>query len=309
MTDEERLDLMTIATWLYYEKQLTHDEIAQELNLNRVGVTRLLQKARQQGIIKFTITRTLPEQYKLAQELKIKFHLAHAVVVTSDVDENYTLNALGKAGAEFLDRHLFDGCKLGMAWSKTVSSIGPFLHQIRKINDLTIVELAGTYLRQGISYGISWKVSEILQAPLISMPVPVVVRSQEARAAILREENVANALAAASTVDIAVVGIGAVHSAGTSVQAGFMLEDERLQLDKKGVVGEILMRFFNKGGQLVSTDLDERVIGIQWNQLLNIPNVVSIAYGKEKIPAIRAALLSNVIKTLITDTDTASLLL
>lgn len=309
MTDEERLDLMTIATWLYYEKQLTHDEIAQELNLNRVGVTRLLQKARQQGIIKFTITRTLPEQYKLAQELKFKFHLSHAVVVASEVEESSTISALGKAGAEFLDRYLFDGCKLGMAWSKTVSSIGPYLHQIRKVRDLTIVELAGTYLRQGISYGISWKVSEILQAPLISMPVPVVVRSQEARAAILREENVANALAAASTVDLALVGIGAVHSAGTSVQAGFMLEEERLQLDKKGVVGEILMRFFNMKGQNVPTDMDERVIGIQWDQLVKIPNVVSIAFGAEKITAIRAALMSNVIKSLITDTDTANLLL
>ena len=153
VNEDELLDLMAVASWLYYEKQMTHDEIAHELSMNRVGVTRLLQKARQQGIVKFTITRALPHHYELSKEIQQKYHLAHVVIVQSGGDEKSTMNALGKAGAEFLDQQLFDGCRLGMAWSKTVSSIGNYLHQIRKFNHLTIHELAGTYLMDGISYG------------------------------------------------------------------------------------------------------------------------------------------------------------
>ena len=52
MANSNQLDLMTIAAWLYYEKRMTHEEIARELKMNRVGVTRLLQKAREKGIVK-----------------------------------------------------------------------------------------------------------------------------------------------------------------------------------------------------------------------------------------------------------------
>lgn len=308
VNEDELLDLMAVASWLYYEKQMTHDEIAHELSMNRVGVTRLLQKARQQGIVKFTITRALPHHYELSKEIQQKYHLAHVVIVQSGGDEKSTMNALGKAGAEFLDQQLFDGCRLGMAWSKTVSSIGNYLHQIRKFNHLTIHELAGTYLMDGVSYGITWKVSELLQAPLISMPVPVIVSNAEAREAILSEANIQKALATVSDVDIALVGIGSIQEAGTIIQTGFMKEEERLQLLQKGIAGEILMRFFDENGEHVPTVLDNRVIGIQWLQLVNVPNVVAMAFGKEKIAAIQAAIKGKVIKTLITDSDTANLL-
>lgn len=308
MNGDELLDMMAIAAWLYYEKQMTHDEIAHELNMNRVGVTRLLQKAKQQGIVKFTITRALPRHYELSNVIREKYHLEHVVIAQSGVDEKSTMSAIGKAGAEFLDKQLFDGCRLGMAWSKTVSSIGNYLHRIRRFNRITIHELAGTYLMHGFSYGISWKVSEMLQAPMISMPFPVIVSSAEAREAILSEVNIQTALATASEVDIALVGIGSIKEAGTIIQTGFMKEEERLQLSKKDVAGEILMRFFDENGENVPTMLDDRVIGIQWQQLVDIPNVVAFAFGKEKISAIQAAIKGKVIKTLITDSDTANLL-
>ncbi len=88
----------------------------------------------------------------------------------------------------------------------------------KKPMNLNIHELAGTYLMQGVSYGISWKVSEILKASLVSLPVPVVVNNQEAREAILMEKNIREALAAACDVDIAFVGIGSIQNAGTIVQ-------------------------------------------------------------------------------------------
>ncbi len=309
MANSNQLDLMTIAAWLYYEKRMTHEEIARELKMNRVGVTRLLQKAREKGIVKISITRALPYVYALSQDIKSHFLLQQAVVVESGVDEPGTLNALGKAGAELLHQRLFNGCKLGMAWSKSVSSIARHLRPLQTPINISIHELAGTYLMQGVPYGISWKVSEILNASLVSLPVPVVVNSPEARAAILMEKNICDGLAAARDVDIAFVGIGSIQNAGTIVQTGYMKEEERRYLAEHGVAGEILMRFFNEGGYPVPTLLDERVIGIQWEDLEKIPQVVAIVAGSEKVTAIRAALKSGVIHTLITDTNTAEQLL
>lgn len=304
----EQMDRMTIAAWLYYEEKMTQEEIAQRMQISRVAVTRLLQKARDHGIVKISITRALPYPFRLGQEIMNRYALRHVTIVETGADEESTLNALGKAGAEFLQQQLFDGCKLGMAWSKCVSSIASYLHPPVKPLRLYVHELAGTYLMQGVSYGISWKVSEILKATLASLPVPVVVSSAEAREAILKEKNIQDALASACDVDIAFVGIGSIQNAGTIVQTGFMKEEERLELANDGVAGEILMRFFNENGWPVATELDERVIGIQWEDLENIPHVVAMCAGPEKAPAMHAAILSGVIHTLITDTHTAELL-
>ncbi len=65
------------------------------------------------------------------------------------------------------------------------------------------------------------------------------------------------------------------------------------------------MRFFDEEGHHVPTVLDERVIGIQWEDLERVPQVVAMAAGIEKASAVRAALKSGVIHTLITDTETA----
>jgi lsr operon transcriptional repressor len=305
MPTGEQLDLMAIAAWLYYEEKKTHEEIAGELKMSRVAVTRLLQKAREQGIVKFSITRALPYPYLLSREIVNKYHLRDVVIVQSGGDENSTMNALGKAGAQFLRQNLFDGCKLGMAWSKCVSSIASHLQPPEKPLHLKVHELAGTYLMQGVSYGISWKVSEILKAPLVSLPVPVVVTSWEARQAILNEKNIQDALTAAQEVDIAFVGIGSIQNAGTIVQTGFMKEEERQRLADSGVTGEILMRFFDEEGRHVPTELDQRVIGIQWEDLGRIPHVVAMSAGAQKAGAVHAALKSGVIHSLITDTETA----
>ncbi|MEL6209782.1 MAG: sigma factor-like helix-turn-helix DNA-binding protein, partial [Pseudomonadota bacterium] len=44
-------DLMVRAAWMYYHDDLTHAEIARKLGLSRVKVTRLLKRAREQGIV------------------------------------------------------------------------------------------------------------------------------------------------------------------------------------------------------------------------------------------------------------------
>ncbi|MBN1265382.1 MAG: sugar-binding transcriptional regulator [Anaerolineales bacterium] len=305
MSTEDQLDLMTIASWLYYEEGLNQEEISQELSMNRVGVTRLLQKARNLGIIKFTITRPLPRDYETAREIEKRFGIKRAIVVPAHPDEEQTMDAIGKAGAQFLEHSLFNGCKLGMAWSHTVSKIADHLNLITPGRSIEIVELAGTTLVSGVVYNITCRIAEMLSAPLNGMPVPVVVSNTEAREAILKEVNISAALRAAASADIALVGIGSMMEAGSIVQTGFMTEDEKADLSSRGIVGEILMRFFDQDGRHVVTNLDDRVIGIQWEEMQGIPLIVGMVTGSTKLPAIIGSLRGKIIRVLITDSRTA----
>lgn len=309
MASDDQLDQMTIASWMYYEKGLNQEEISQELGMTRVGVTRLLQKARTQGIVKFTITRSLPREYEAARKLEKRFHLQRAVVVPAHSEEEQTLDAIGKAAAQFLEHALFDGCKLGLAWSRTVSHIAGHLKLITPGRSFEIVELAGTTLVSGVVYNISCRVASMLNAPLNGLPVPVVVSNPAARETLLREANIARALEAAASADIALVGIGSMLEAGSIVQTGFMTESMKSDLSNSGIVGEILMRFFDSDGNHVSTQLDNQVIGIRFDQLKNIPMVIGMATGSAKLPAVQAALKGEILKVLVTDITTAEQIL
>ena len=67
--------------------------------------------------------------------------------------------------------------------------------------------------------------------------------------------------------------------------------------------------FLAADGEPVQTDLTERMIGINAEQMRAIPEVITIAYGTAKIPAAHAALRSGLITGLVTHTSFAHALL
>jgi DNA-binding transcriptional regulator LsrR (DeoR family) len=76
-----------------------------------------------------------------------------------------------------------------------------------------------------------------------------------------------------------------------------------------GAVGDICLRFFDAQGNIIHSDIDERVIGITLEQLKKIDRVVGVTGGPVKEAAIRAALLGKFINVLVTDHLSAKKLL
>jgi DNA-binding transcriptional regulator LsrR (DeoR family) len=75
-----------------------------------------------------------------------------------------------------------------------------------------------------------------------------------------------------------------------------------------GAVGQINLRFIDKDGAPVVTDLDPLVIGITLDQLAQAPIRVGVAAGIDKRSAVRAAVLGGWINVLVTDLATAQFL-
>jgi DNA-binding transcriptional regulator LsrR (DeoR family) len=303
-------DLITQIAWMYYEENLTHQEISEELHLSRVKVTRLLQTARELGIVQIKITRPLAAQSALERRLKETFRIKYAVVVETAPSLERTVERVGEAGANLLVKLLFPNCRLGLAWGSTLSVITKHLEPLDPPIPFTIHEVAGTYLAPTIPYGASWLVAHKLSVPLESLPVPTMIKDEKAMQAILNEENIRQALEHARQVDIAFVGLGNLTDQCTLIRTSHFTVEEIRELRRRGAVGDILMRFYDNQGQHVPSPYEAQIVSLTWPEIKALPHIVALAAGKtEKGPVILGALRGHIIHSLVTDSETAEYLL
>jgi len=89
-----------------------------------------------------------------------------------------------------------------------------------------------------------------------------------------------------------------------SLSGNVFSSKELNQLQRQGAVGDILLRFFDAEGKPIKTSLDDRVIGMQLEQLSGLKRSVGIAGGEQKLEAIRGALLGR-LNVLITNRHAA----
>ena len=112
------------------------------------------------------------------------------------------------------------------------------------------------------------------------------------------------------SVTLALVGIGALEPSRALASSGNVFSSQELkQLEQRGAVGDICLRFFDESGKPVITDLNQRVISIELDQLKRTRRVVAVAGGRRKLAAIRGALTGRLVNVIITDLVTAEALL
>jgi DNA-binding transcriptional regulator LsrR (DeoR family) len=303
-TEEE---LLIIAN-LYYVEGMTQEEVAAELRISRVTVTRMLRKARDDGLVQINVKKPMPELYSLALALERRYRLKAAVVAPARADAMERKEAVGMAGAALLDKLITKGCRIGVAWSTTVNAILPY---VRKpgVRPERINELAGTYLAPDMPYGVSWMLAQKLGVPVESIPMPVLVRSGRVKDMMIREPSIRLALEHAATVDIAVVGLGTIARDSSLMRTGYIQEEQLQELEAKGAVGDILMRYYDTVGNYIPMSFEDQTVSLEWESIKRLPMVVAIAFGHGKIDAIRGALAGGIIKALVTDRPTAETLL
>jgi len=301
-------EMLVAVSHLYYTEGLKQEDVAFRMNISRLAVTRMLKKARDQGIVQITVKRPLPELVGMALEMEKKYAMKAVRVVPTGLTLNDTTAAMGRAGAELLSNLIRPGCRIGAAWSRTVSSIVPYVRRTTKIG-VCINELAGTYLAPNVPYGVSWVLAEKLHVPLESIPMPVLVKSEHAREVMLKELMIRKALANASKVDVAFVGLGDATEGSSLVNSGYIARAHLKEFKSKGAVGELLMRCYDARGEYVRMSFEKRTISIEWEQIRKLPFIVAMAFGSSKIEAILGALKGGIIHGLVTDRSTAMALL
>jgi DNA-binding transcriptional regulator LsrR (DeoR family) len=123
-----------------------------------------------------------------------------------------------------------------------------------------------------------------------------------------QQREVALAFAQLPRVTRAVVGVG-LWTAGHSTLYDTATVKDRRDLQRLGVCAEVSGVFLAADGEPVRTALRDRMIGIDAEQMRAIPEVIAIAYGTAKVPAVLAAVRSGLIGGLVTHRAVAQALL
>jgi DNA-binding transcriptional regulator LsrR (DeoR family) len=306
--DHQRMLVKTAQ--LYYEQELTQAQISQRLGLSRQKVQRLLQEAREQGIVRINIQPVMGVFTSLEQKLERRFGLDEAVVVetTAYEEQAVVMREIGAGAFEYLLRVLRPNDVIVVSWGGSLLGMVDALQArggVDDVEELTVVQGLGGLgdpTRSTHAADLTRRLAQMLGGRALLLPAPGVAGSLESRKAYAGDPFVAQALAQGAAANLAFMGIGAPRPDSILCREGTIVSwSEMSVLEEQGAVGDINLRYFDRLGQRVASDLDERVIGLTLDEIRQIDRVVGVAGGAAKFEAIRAALQGKLINVLVTD--------
>ena len=116
-------------------------EIAEEFGVSRFKIARLIDEARERGIVHIEIRHVDGIDVDLSARLQERFQLQHAVVVDTPRDDPADVRQhLGRAAAELLAEVITPEDVLGLAWARSVSAMASALPRLPGV---PVVQLTG----------------------------------------------------------------------------------------------------------------------------------------------------------------------
>ena len=315
MSRIDELRLMAKIAHLYYELGLRQPVIASQLELSQATVSRLLKRAREEGIVHISINQPHGAYPELEKAIQDTYGLRDVIVADSTGDsEDEILRGIGSAAAYYMETTLNQGEVVGISsWSETLLAMVRAMSPLSGASEARVVQILGGIGNPAAELhaaNLTRRLADLLRGEAIFLPAPGVVASTGMRALLLNDQYVNEALGLFDQITLALVGIGAIEPSRMLAGSGNVFSAQELDhLRLKGAVGDICLHFFDIQGTPLQSPLNERVIGLDLFQLRKIKRAVGIAGGARKVAAIRGALEGKWINILITDRFTAAQLI
>ncbi len=310
MIDAARQELLARVAAMYYQQELTQNEIAAALDLSRVKIYRLLKEARETQIVRIMIDWPIKRADALEKRLTQRFALDQALVLRTNAgDSALLLRQIAQLAARYLEAALVDCGSLAICFGSTTYEV---IHAIRADfqADVKVMQATGSLahaLKEFDSSALTRQLAQKLGGEALYLSSPLLADSAEAAAVIREQAVVARSLEQVRRADIALVGIGDLDLAGSGfIRAGVAESGQLLAYRERGAVGDMAWQIFDRAGSLFPCELNRRIIGVTLEELRAIPQTVAVAAGLNKAAAIRGALRSGAINALCTDEETAA---
>lgn len=319
-TDSQRF-LMKIVE-MYYRDEMSQEVIAKKLSISRTTVARYLNKAKEEGYVKITINFPEENSILLEKQLESTYNLKEAIVALPQ-GEQAIGNIVASCASDYLIRILKNKMVLGVTWGRSMRQVIDCFGKDPRVKNMglknvQIVPLLGTSnsmdyndkeYRLTYSNVLATEIGEIINGISLYLPAPMFVSNQEIKDVIEKEEQVASVLERAKNADIALFGIGPVSEQSSVGKAGLITGSEFKLIREKGGVGETVGRFYDSNGNIADENLDKKTVGVSLEDIQKIPIRIGVAYGKDKLEAIKGALKGGIVNVLVTDNATAQLVL
>lgn len=299
-------NLLSEVARLYYEQNLTQNEVADRLFISRSSVSRLIKQAKEEGIVEITIRYPYDRMRVLEHEFLDKFSLDEIRIADStnrSIDTE--LNAVTKLAASYVNSLLNNNLTLGLTWGKSVYGTVRELRPSGYLPDLKVIQMTGAVESENPFIDGPDLVSQVANTYACKYQhilVPFSVENAQIKESLMRRPQVIEAISQAENVDIMCTGIGNEKD----LQKHLMPEEMEL-INAKHIVGHIAGHFFNIRGELIDIpEINERFVTVGPKIFRNVRYRIAVAANPAKAQAILGALRGGLVNALITNTKTAA---
>lgn len=295
---------------LYYIEQKTQQEIADMLFLSRSNVSRLLKICIEKQIVEFYINETTASGEDIASKLKEKFGLEKILIAPMQKDEESTQRALGQMVANYMRKTVTSGMKLGVSTGSVLHYTANSLTNIPNIY-VDVVQLVGSLHTKYDEFDgaeIAKEIATAFNGDAYIARVPYKVNSSDLKNMLVNEKNIK--IHFAKQIDMAFIAVESIkNSVDYLKKAGAIADEELHLLEREGAVCDVCGIHFNKYGSCCARQLSDKVIGIGYDRLKNIPKVMGISNSTKNADAMNACLKSGILNAIaISETEAYALL-
>jgi DNA-binding transcriptional regulator LsrR (DeoR family) len=282
-------------------------EIAEEFGISRFKVARVLDWARDSGLVRIDFDLPVPVDVQLSDEVRSAYGLDQCFVLDREASQGErpeVRRRIGAVAARLLSEIVTENDVLGLSWARSVNVT---TEAVRKLAKCPVVQLCG--VQAGIdtrdrSVETVSRLASTSGAEAYPIYGPLVLPDRRTTEILRRQPGIAETFGQFKHLTKAVVSIGA-WLPGESTVYDAVNPAEREAIAERGAKAEVAARLFDGEGKPLSTGLAHHVLAISTEELLRVPEVIALGYTAPKAEAIDAVLRSGLVSTLITDTPAA----
>lgn len=294
--------LHTVAK-LHYEADMSQVDIARRLGVSTATISRLLQRARAEGIVRIEVL-DLATPEGITTQLVEALGLRDAAVI--ETPSAGALAALAAPlGALLKQAGLTAGEVVAIGWGRAIREV--IQAGLPRIPGVLTVAATGGMQQQAAHFQINEFVrlaAEELGGTPHFIHAPY-LPSSELREVFLGDAAIRDSVALWDRTDVAIVGIGLPHAINPPEASAATLSEQALF----HAAGDVIRHYFDAEGTLIPWEGEGRMIAMSPAQLRAVPLVIGVAASPEKAMAIIGAVRARLINALVTDTKTAQAIL
>jgi len=292
--------------WHYFKEGQTQELIAQQLNLTRKRVNRMLGEARERGLVQITIQRPLGPCSELEAQLVKSFGLRQAIVVPSPIGDTDVRTMVGAAAGEYISDQLAPGAALGISWGGTINAAAQNVRRRSGEGNRVVLLCGGLAESTSINpYDNASMMARALDARCYYLTAPMFAPTAALREALLESEPVRLVLSMVAKLDLALLSAVDLTEQSKALEYGVISRGDWRSLRAAGAVGDVCGHYLDAQGNAVQHPLATRVINPPMKSLLAVPLRVLAAGGMAKVAIVRAAIKAKLCHVLITDENAA----
>jgi len=308
---------------MYYFQDEVQTKIAKKFNITRQMVSRLIQKAREEGIVEIQIKSPVKGISELESRLESQFDLTDAIVIQEDtIDDEQLKQKLGYAAGEYFLKSVMSNMTIGIGFGQSLEAMAEYVNHgavSHTIQGVGLTQLIGG-LYSNLSYENSQYIMSMIGkkmgADLHFLNTPFLVEDPAHKEVFVNQMATQNVIKAYDALSMAFVEIkpaDQVYKTSTTKESKFgknYLNALGISyLNNINAEGEVCLNYLNDRGQFIETPLSDKVIGIHHKQLGKVKNLVGIVGGENSHQIAMSAIKAGVFNTIITDDITAQYIL